>query len=283
MQAIKIEKRPFNPMCWKVYDRQQGGDTDYRQLMQNITALQGTVGRLIQRIAGLQGTVNLQRWKILVLEQRVGRLEDDCTTHSQTTTPQRARQWSGHSLQKEEEGWEYEKNFSAPARAITAQEAYQSSVQSLKRQEECQSAGWEDENLQLTTTASNDNSKEQRFHDPYRRPVKTATKPRKSIKRKAKRVTKKMQTGSKRKVWNGTAMYTKSGLMKNDLCINKRGKVVSKKAMSNGKKRLSLSGWLNATLLARKQLGLKGFVACKKGTKYYKLAKKLYDKLKELQ
>merc|ERR1711973_314788 len=92
-----------------------------------------------------------------------------------------------------------------------------------------------------------------------------ATKPRKASKRvarKAKRVTRKMQTGSMRKVWNGTAVYTKGGLMKKDLCINKRGKVVSKKAMSHGKK--ALRGWLKAVMLARKQLGLKGFVACKK-------------------
>merc|ERR1719285_1545472 len=105
------------------------------------------------------------------------------------------------------------------------------------------------------------------------------SKPKKATKRvarRAKRVTKKMQTGSMRRVWNGTATYTKGGLMKKDLCLNKRGKVVSKKAMSHGKK--ALSGWLKATKQARKQLGLTGFVACKKGTKYYILAKKLYGK-----
>ena len=109
--------------------------------------------------------------------------------------------------------------------------------------------------------------------------VRRATKPRKASKRvarKAKRVTRKMQTGSMRKVWNGTAMYTKGGLMKKDLCLNKRGKVVSKKRFSQGAK--ALSGWLKATKQARKQLGLTGFVACKKGTKYYILAKKLYGK-----
>merc|ERR1712079_470378 len=98
----------------------------------------------------------------------------------------------------------------------------------------------------------------------------------KAKKRRAKRVTRKMQTGSMRKVWNGTAVYTKGGLMKKDLCLNKRGKVVSKKAMAHGQK--ALSGWVKATGLARKKLGLKGFVACKKGTEYYKLAKKLYGK-----
>jgi len=48
--------------------------------------------------------------------------------------------------------------------------------------------------------------------------------------------------------------------------------------MSHGKK--ALSGWVKATTMARKQLGLTGFVPCKKGTKYYKLAKELYGKYK---
>merc|ERR1712048_628392 len=109
-----------------------------------------------------------------------------------------------------------------------------------------------------------------------------AVKPMKATRRaarKAKQVTKKMQTGSMRRVWSGTAMYTKGGLMKKDLCLNKRGKVVSKKQMQRGKRAFKgLQGWLKATMLARKQLGLTGFVACKKGTKYYKLAKQLYRK-----
>ena len=114
------------------------------------------------------------------------------------------------------------------------------------------------------------------------RKARRASKPKKATKRvarKAKRVTKKMQTGTMRRVWNGTAVYTKGGLMKKDLCINKRGKVVSKRRLAHGKKALKgLKGWLNATAMARKQLGLKGFVACKKGTTYYKVAKKLYGK-----
>merc|ERR1719374_186909 len=69
--------------------------------------------------------------------------------------------------------------------------------------------------------------------------------------------------------------------MKKDLCLNKRGKIVSKKAMLSGKRAFKgIRGWLNATALARKQLGLKGFVACKKGTRYYKLAKEIYSKRK---
>merc|ERR1712002_345660 len=101
----------------------------------------------------------------------------------------------------------------------------------------------------------------------------------KRVVRKAKRVTRKMQTGTMRRVWNGSALYTKGGLMKKDLCINKRGKVVSKKALLHGKKALKgLQGWLKATKMAREQLGLTGFVACKKGTKYYRVAKEIYGK-----
>merc|ERR1719397_1210060 len=85
-------------------------------------------------------------------------------------------------------------------------------------------------------------------------------------KRKAKRVTKKSLTGSMWRVWSGTAKYTKGGLTKKDLCKSKTGKVVSKKRSAIGKK-----GWVKATQAARKQLGLTGFVACKRGTEYYKL------------
>merc|ERR1719479_153286 len=67
-----------------------------------------------------------------------------------------------------------------------------------------------------------------------KRVARKASKPRKSKRaaRKAKRsqrVTKKMQTGSYRQVWNGSKLYTKGGLMKKDLMLNKHNKVVSKK------------------------------------------------------
>merc|ERR1712083_742178 len=114
------------------------------------------------------------------------------------------------------------------------------------------------------------------------RRARRARKPMKATRRaarKAKRVTKKMQTGSMRKVHGGTAMYTKGGLMKKDLCLNKRGKVVSKKSMAAGKRNFKrLQGWLKACQQARKQLRLTGFVACKKGTRYYNLVKKIYSK-----
>jgi hypothetical protein len=85
--------------------------------------------------------------------------------------------------------------------------------------------------------------------------------------------------GSKRQVWNGTKVKTTGGLKKSDYMMNKRGRVVSKKMSAASKKRYhknGLSKWVKATQRARKELGLKGFVAIKKGTKYYKLAKKYY-------
>merc|ERR1712025_811163 len=98
---------------------------------------------------------------------------------------------------------------------------------------------------------------------------------------KSKRVTKKSQTGSKRQVWNGTKLYTSGGLTKSDLKMSKAGKIVSKKSSSVGKKRFGgIKKWVKATQQARKELGITGFVAIKKGTKYYKLAKKIYKDMK---
>merc|ERR1712186_30974 len=97
--------------------------------------------------------------------------------------------------------------------------------------------------------------------------------------RKPKRVTKKSQTGSLRRVWSGTAMYTKGGLTKADLCLNKRGRVISKKKLASSMKLFkNIKPWLVAVNRARKELKLVGFVPCKRGTKYYKLARKYYNK-----
>ena len=101
---------------------------------------------------------------------------------------------------------------------------------------------------------------------------------RKRVTRRAVRKPKK-KIGSMRKVWNGTADRTGGGLIKKDLMINKRGKVVSKKSHASGAKRFKKSGlgkWVSAMQRARKELGLTGFVACKKGSAYYKLAKKYF-------
>merc|ERR550532_1978162 len=95
--------------------------------------------------------------------------------------------------------------------------------------------------------------------------------------RKPKRVTKKSQTGSMRRVWNGTKVYTKGGLTKKDLCLNKNGRVMSKKQFKNGQKRKT-TGWMKAVAKARKELGITGFVLMNKGVQgqaLYKRAKSL--------
>jgi len=120
---------------------------------------------------------------------------------------------------------------------------------------------------------------------PKRRSARRATR------RAAKRVTRRRTVakkprkpktiiGSMRRVFSGTADKTKGGLRKVDLMINKRGKVVSKKMNANAKKQFKKSGlgkWVAACQKARAELGLTGFVACKKGTAYYKLAKQYYN------
>merc|ERR1712110_552809 len=70
-------------------------------------------------------------------------------------------------------------------------------------------------------------------------------------------------------------------LRKKDLRKSKSGKIVSKKQSDLAKKRMKKGGiskWLKAVMKARKALKLKGFVACKKGTKYYRTARKFYKK-----
>ena len=48
----------------------------------------------------------------------------------------------------------------------------------------------------------------------------------------------------------------------------------SKKSSSKSRKKMS---WVSCVAKARKELGVKGFVAIKKGTPLYKRAKELYD------
>merc|ERR1711896_113844 len=78
-------------------------------------------------------------------------------------------------------------------------------------------------------------------------------------------------------VFNGTKEKTYTGLKKTDLTKSKTGKIVSKKQSANGKKAYgNIKGWTVAVQKARKALGVKGFVAIKKGTALYKKAKELY-------
>merc|ERR1719456_1678638 len=79
-------------------------------------------------------------------------------------------------------------------------------------------------------------------------------------------------------VFRGTKAKTYTGLTKTDLTQNKRGKIVSKKQAANGKKHYAnIKGWTAAVQKARKALGVKGFVAVKKGSALYKKAKELFQ------
>merc|ERR1711977_55528 len=71
-------------------------------------------------------------------------------------------------------------------------------------------------------------------------------------------------------VLRGSKAKTSGGLSASSLTKNKNGKVVSKKAFAN------IKGWTAAVQKARKALGVKGFVAVKKGTPLYKKAKEIY-------
>ena len=78
-------------------------------------------------------------------------------------------------------------------------------------------------------------------------------------------------------VFRGTKASTVGGLTKSSLMRNKNGKIVSKKASANGKKAYArIKGWTLAVTKARKALGVKGFVAVKKGTPLYEKAKLYY-------
>merc|ERR1719221_1072005 len=80
-------------------------------------------------------------------------------------------------------------------------------------------------------------------------------------------------------VFSGTKEKTYTGLKKSDLVKSKSsGKVVSKKASTAGKKAYAnIKAWTVAVQKARKDLGLKGFVAVKKGSALYKAAKTIYS------
>merc|ERR1712094_141220 len=77
-------------------------------------------------------------------------------------------------------------------------------------------------------------------------------------------------------VFRGTKEKTATGLTKSDLIKNKNGKIVSKKRSLLAKKNNFIKGWTTAVQKARKALGLKGFVAIKKGSPLYIKAKELY-------
>merc|ERR1712124_72035 len=83
---------------------------------------------------------------------------------------------------------------------------------------------------------------------------------------------------AKASVWLGNKEKTTSGLKKSDLMKSKSGKLVSKKAHAAGKKAYAnIKGWTAAVQKARKELGVKGFVAVEKGSALYKAAKAHYN------
>ena len=102
----------------------------------------------------------------------------------------------------------------------------------------------------------------------------------KAMKAMKKKAVSKIAKGKLAKlvVFNGNKEKTYTGLKKSDLTKNKNGRVVSKKQSANGKKAYAhIKGWTVACQKARKALGVKGFVAIKKGTALYKKAKELYQ------
>merc|ERR1711904_677484 len=83
---------------------------------------------------------------------------------------------------------------------------------------------------------------------------------------------------AKASVFKGTKVKTTGGLTKSDLVKSKSGKIVSKKQQAKGKALYAKYGskWMSAVQKARKALGLKGFVAIKKGSPLYTKAKGFY-------
>merc|ERR1712139_448505 len=101
----------------------------------------------------------------------------------------------------------------------------------------------------------------------------------KAMKAMKKKTVSKIAKGKRAKasVWLGGKEKTSSGLKKSDLMKSKSGKLVSKKKHAAGKKAYQrIRGWTVAVQKARKELGVKGFVAVKKGSALYKKAKEFY-------
>merc|ERR1712050_551617 len=105
---------------------------------------------------------------------------------------------------------------------------------------------------------------------------------RKKVVRRSRKARKVSVRGTRGQVFRGTRQKVRTtGQTKDDLMKNKRGRIVSKKANAAGKrtfKRNGLGKWNKAFMQARKNLGLSRFVACKKGTAFYKEAMRLYRK-----
>merc|ERR1712154_741378 len=101
---------------------------------------------------------------------------------------------------------------------------------------------------------------------------------RRKVVRKRRKARKVTIRGSRGQVWRGTRSKVKTtGHVKSDLMMNKRGKIVSKISHKAGQRRYRfIKKWTQAFSQARKNLKVKGFMPCKKGTKLYKVTMRLY-------
>merc|ERR1740129_1743889 len=85
---------------------------------------------------------------------------------------------------------------------------------------------------------------------------------------------------AKSMVFKGSREKTVGGLKKDDLMLNRRGKVVSKKASALGNRRFrNIEPWVDSLMEARKALHINGFVAINGKTLQ---GKALYVKAKTL-
>merc|ERR1719238_1915930 len=83
-------------------------------------------------------------------------------------------------------------------------------------------------------------------------------------------------------VFAGRKEKTKTGLTKAALTKNKHGRIVSRKASANGRKRYAnIKPWTQAVQAARKQLGIHGFAPVggksAKGKALYAKAKSIFN------
>merc|ERR1719218_336216 len=102
----------------------------------------------------------------------------------------------------------------------------------------------------------------------------------KAMKAMKKKTVSKIAKGKRMKVsvFLGGKDKTYTGLTKSDLMKSKTGRIVTKKSHAAGKKAYkNIKGWTEAVQKARKELGVKGFVAVKKGSALYKKAKEFYN------
>merc|ERR1719274_44018 len=83
---------------------------------------------------------------------------------------------------------------------------------------------------------------------------------------------------AKARVFRGSKEKTIGGLKKSDLIKSKAGKIVSKKMSAAAMKKYAstIGRWTMAVTKARKALGVRGFVAVKKGSALYNRAHQFY-------